>query len=176
MSSTSVTSSLDQLDADSFVGYYLISHNASSFTADNKNSYEFWFLGNMIRLIGDKPFSRGDVIQIESVNVKSQEIKVKFIASPTLRDSLPDDCCPIHELPTLVFLTTRVYLDEHSDYHIICDSNSELLLSYSATQDSNKIYALAALVTGDSVRISGAERTTRTEFEWIIDKRNSESE
>ena len=45
-----------------------ISYYASSKSGlDNKQSYEFWLRGVCIRIICDKPFARGDVLEIQNI-------------------------------------------------------------------------------------------------------------
>ena len=45
-----------------------ISYYASSKSGlDGKQSYEFWLRGVCIRIVCDKPFARGDVIEIQSI-------------------------------------------------------------------------------------------------------------
>lgn len=45
-----------------------ISYYASSKSGlDGKQSYEFWLRGICIRIICDKPFARGDVLEIQSI-------------------------------------------------------------------------------------------------------------
>jgi hypothetical protein len=45
-----------------------ISYYASSKSGlDGKQSYEFWLRGICIRIVCDKPFARGDVLEIQSI-------------------------------------------------------------------------------------------------------------
>jgi len=45
-----------------------ISYYASSKSVlDGKHSYEFWLRGVCIRIVCDKPFSRGDVLELQSM-------------------------------------------------------------------------------------------------------------
>ena len=54
-----------------------ISYYASDKSSlDNKNSYEFWLRSKLTRIICDKPFSRGDVLQIDSINDTSSGIVI----------------------------------------------------------------------------------------------------
>lgn len=54
-----------------------ISYYASSKSKiDNKNSYEFWLRGKCIRIICNKPFSRGDVLEIKSIKNTSNGIMI----------------------------------------------------------------------------------------------------
>ena len=59
-----------------------ISYYASDKSAvDGKHSYEFWMRSKLTRICSDRPFSRGDVIEIQSIeeNNSGTVINVKVV-------------------------------------------------------------------------------------------------
>ena len=46
---------------------------------DGNNSYEFWLRGKCIRIICNKPFSRGDVLEVKSIKDTSSGVIIDTI-------------------------------------------------------------------------------------------------
>src|SRR5215467_14723712 len=108
------------------------------------NSYEYGFADHTFSIVGDKPFSRGDIVQIQSCRKESRNefrINVKVLGDPRIMSDEFDGSNRI-EIPTLLFLSSRIYLSEFSDYEIISTTNAKVLSFEGVQQDRNKTYAV----------------------------------
>jgi hypothetical protein len=147
---------------------------SSTLAPDNKNSYEFGFAHKFFRIVGDRPFGRGDIVEVLSHEQRTSEefrIDVRVLGDPRVSGRHFDEEKRI-ELPTLLFLSTRIYLSPSSDYQIIDSYNCEILSFQSVRQDANRVYAVAALVSGIDTRVVCQEPTSKVKFEWHIQSRN----
>jgi hypothetical protein len=137
------------------------------------NSYEYGFANHTFSIIGDKPFSRGDVVRIHNYGKESRNefrINVHVIGDPKLcvDEEEAFDTRSRIEIPTLVFLSSRIYLSEYSEYNIIENTNAKVLDFQGVQQDHNKIYAVAALVSSSEAHIVAEEKTSKAKFEWFV--------
>lgn len=137
-------------------------------------SFDFWFTSSLIRIIADKPFSRGDLAYIKEIKHPSDtewNIIIEVVGSlPTDpkykevmegRDNLDD-------IPSLVIATTRIYLDITSDLHLYSSDNVEILLNCASSMNNNKSYTAVVLIAGKQGTIVGVDATNGTEVEWLI--------
>jgi hypothetical protein len=92
-------------DNKRIVLYYVSSKNG----LDGKDSYEFWFNGSVIRIIADKPFSRGDVAELISVDTKGKIFNVRII------DETEEE---FQKYPILAFAVSRIYFNEYSNFEV----------------------------------------------------------
>jgi hypothetical protein len=139
------------------------------------NSYEYGFANHTYSIIGDKPFSRGDVVHITDSRKESRNefrINVKVLGDPKINSSEFNLSNRI-EVPTLLFLSSRIYLSEFSEYEIVNTINARVLNYEGVQQDRNKIYAIAALVTGSESHIVAQDPVSRVKFEWYISDRDN---
>ena len=167
---------------------FLIYSSSKSF--HGVHSYEYGFANHTFSIVGDKPFSRGDIVNIIDYKKESRNefrINVKVLGDPKINtpsrknlymmdrnelgnlfdieiEAVEDQV----EVPTLLFLSSRIYLSEFSDYEVVDTTNARVLSFEGVQQDRNKIYAVAALVTSAEARILAKERSTGVRFEWSI--------
>lgn len=155
---------------------YCVLNYASRKGPDDKNAYEFWYCHNFIRIISNngKPFSRGDVAEIINVHddQKDSYILVDVLGDP-FTDTLPKEVYQEKEIPTLLFLRSRIFLNCYSEYAFQHSDNIEILNYYSTIIDNNKSYVVTILVTGDYGFVKGIDVTSKTEFEWICTDQDS---
>lgn len=139
---------------------------------DNSPSYNFWFTSSLIRVIADKPFGRGDVARVVDIKKPTQtqwNIMVEILGDPDIEEDVKELVTQEgREIPTLVFATTKIYLDEASKLHVYGSDNIEILLNCDSTMNNNKSYTIAALVTGNQGKIIGVDQINGTEVEWLI--------
>lgn len=146
---------------------FAIMNYSSKTGIDSKNSYEFWFYSDLIRIIGDKPFARGDVVEILAIDEEKKEIKIEVLGDPNIED-VPSQVLE-KELPVFMFLVTPLPLDELSDYNFYCDNdNCKFLVIKSSIKSRNKRYVVCCLINGESVRVKAVESVTKAEFEWVV--------
>ena len=87
--------------------------------------YEYGFGNRTFSIVGDKPFSRGDVVQILNHCKESRNeyrFTVKVLGDPRINSDY--DGSRRIEIPTLMFLSRRIYLSEHSDYEVVDSWNA----------------------------------------------------
>lgn len=139
---------------------------------DRKPSYNFWFTSSLIRVIGNKPFARGDIALIKEIKKPSPtewNIEVDIIGDTKVDSEAMDLVVSLkEEIPTLIFATTKIYLDKDSDVHIYSTDDIEILLNCSSTMNDNKSYTIAALVKGKQGKIFGIDKINGTSLEWLI--------
>jgi hypothetical protein len=149
---------------------------SSTLDSENYNSYYYGFGVHFFRIVGDKPFGRGDVVEILNCEQRTKSefrIDVRVLGDPMPRYSVRQfDPATRIELPTLIFLSSRIYLSPFSDYKIEKEFNCEVLTFQQTQQDSNKIYAVALLATGTECRVVCREPTTKVCFEWVVSSRD----
>lgn len=73
---------------------------------DGKHSYEFWMRSFLVRIICDKPFSRGDVLQVESITKNN----VGILINVTVIDEWEE------EYPVLNFISGRLIYNKWVDF------------------------------------------------------------
>lgn len=84
-----------------------ISYYASNKSAlDNKHSYEFWMRGKLTRIICDKPFARGDVLQVNSI----VETQSSILINTNLIDEWQE------EYPVLIFISGRLVYNKWAEF------------------------------------------------------------
>jgi hypothetical protein len=140
------------------------------------HSYEYGFANRTYSIVGDKPFSRGDVVQIQSHQKESRNeyrINVKVLGDPKINSADKFDSSRRIELPTLMFLSSRIYLSEFCDYEIVDTLNARILSFEGVQQDRNKLYAVAALVTGSEAYIVAREKVSGVRWEWFVSDRDT---
>ena len=152
---------------------YAILNYQSDKGIDGKPSYNFWFTSSLIRIIGDKPFGRGDIceiLEIKKINATEWNIHVAVIGDVNVDSEAMEFVKEYkEEVPTLIFLTTKIYLDVDSDIHAYTDSDDiEILLNCSSIMNNNKSYTIAALVKGKQGRVYGIDKVNGTSLEWLI--------
>lgn len=139
------------------------------------HSYEYGFANHTYSIIGDKPFSRGDVVQIVDYKKESRNefrINVKVLGDPIINSNEFDNSHRI-EIPTLLFLSSRIYLSEFSDYAIVNTINARVLNFEGVQQDRNRIYAVATLVTGSEAHIVAQDPISKVRWEWMVSDKDS---
>jgi hypothetical protein len=146
----------------------------SSNKNNDEHSYEYGFSTHSFKIIGDKPFSRGDIVKILSHKKESRNqyrIYVKVIGDPAINSDV-ETKEPRIEIPTLIFLSSRIYLSEFSDFQIASTINAKILTFEGVQQDQSKIYAVAALVSESEANIRCVDQNSGIKFEWVISDRD----
>lgn len=151
---------------------YVVLNNSGSMSPDGNYDYCFWFLRQLIRLIGDRPFSRGDLAEIVEVNPKLSTIRVRVLGDPAT-EKMPADLPAWDEIPGLIFVSTKIYLNDKSDYTLDTDESIQILMSYTSIIDGNKAYAAAVTMVGSSGKITGHDSLTNVKWEWLLEERGT---
>lgn len=150
--------------SDEFVGQKIVLYYVSNKNAlDNKNSYEFWFNGSLVRIVADRPFCRGDWAEIVSIDHETKTIEVRVLTDEKYTAGVQD------EYPVLVFAVTRIYFNEYSDFVGYPESDKvKILALYSTTKDRNLAVCGAFLVQKGKTHVVCMCKRFGTEFEFIL--------
>lgn len=135
-----------------------ISYYASDKSSlDNKNSYEFWLRSKLTRIICDKPFSRGDVLQIDSINDTSSGI----VINTTLIDEWQE------EYPVLCFVSGRLIYNKWVDFNCTPSEGIQILKPIEQVLSDN--YSLGfILLVYQSGKITCVDTLTQNRFDIHI--------
>lgn len=149
---------------------YCILNYQSEEGVDKLNSSNFWFTSSLIRIIGDKPFGRGDIAEIVEIKNPTETewcIYCNIIGDPSL-DIIPDEVYKNGEVPTFLFVTTKIYTNINSEYEFFSSDNVKILLACSAVMNDNKSYTAAILMKGKQGKVQAVDKVTGTEMEWVV--------
>lgn len=146
------------LDSKITFPFRCISYYASDKSPlDGKQSYEFWCRGKLTRIICNKPFSRGDVLEIKSIQDNSNGI---FIDT-TLVDEWEE------EYPVLNFISGRLVYNKWADFEYECSDGIVVLKTIEQVLSDN--YSIGFIVlTYQSGKILCKDKVSKNEFEVFI--------
>jgi hypothetical protein len=142
---------------------------SSSLSPDGYHSYTFWFHGAYIQIRGDKPFARGDIVEIVDVSKGAGSfwtIEVKVLGTPSLDEEVDPDLPG--KIPVLMLLSTKIYVGSDTDYHAEVSGRGEILIFTSTTYEGNKAYASAILVWGHYATLLCTDKVHGDQFQWVI--------
>lgn len=95
-----------------------ISYYASSKSGlDGKQSYEFWLRGVCIRIVCDKPFARGDVIEIQNIEDNNSGVLI----TTKLIDEWEQ------EYPVLNFISGRLIYNRWAEFQYEATDGIEII-------------------------------------------------
>lgn len=95
----------------------VISYYASSKGIDGKNCFNFWMRSALIRIIADKPFARGDVLEIKDI--------YKENGSTIIDVNVIDEWQA--EYPVLCFISGRLTYNKWSNFKYLCTEGIQIL-------------------------------------------------
>lgn len=149
-----------------------ICYCASNYDSQEKKvSFDFWVRGHLIRIIGDKPFSRGDMIWLDEITYN--ERTDEYILSIRVIDDEPYE----EDLPVLILSVSRL-LYSVDDFDIVEKDGVRLLKSIYVHTDESLSLAFISLVYGDG-RIFCKSKSTKAIFDldfklsWIRKEKNN---
>ena len=125
-------------------------------TYDRANSFEFWVRGHLIRIIADKPFSRGDMIWLDDIYF--DDLKLEYVIKVRVIDDDPYE----EGLPVLSLATSRIVYSV-DDFEVHEKDGVKVLNAISVETDGNYSLAFISLLYGDGA-ISCKSRSTGAAF------------
>ena len=135
-----------------------ISYYASSKSKiDGNNSYEFWLRGKCIRIICDKAFGRGDVLEVKSIKDTSAGILIDTIVIDEWEK----------EYPVLNFISGRLVYNKWVDFKYTTSDGIQIIKP--VEQILSDSYSLGFIVLAyKSGKISCNDVTTGNAFDVYI--------
>ena len=106
------------------ISYYVSTKSA----IDNQHSYCYWFRGKLIRIISNKPFARGDMLIINSIENQSNGGTVINVEV---------DSGEYQKMPVLSFVSTRLVYNKYSDFEFTSTPGITILKTIEQVMDDN---------------------------------------
>lgn len=146
---------VSNLDKNIKFPFRCISYYASDKSAmDGKNSYEFWTRSKLTRIVCNKPFSRGDVLQVDSIT----EIPNGTLINTTLIDEWQE------EYPVLTFISGRLVYNKWVNFKFTPTEGIQILYPIEQVISDNYSIGFVCLVY-KSGKISCVDSTTDNRFD-----------
>lgn len=121
-------------------------------TYDRLNSFEFWVRGHLIRIVGDKPFARGDMIWLDSIDYN--DLKDEYIINIRVIDDEPYE----EGLPVLSLAISRMVYSV-TDFDICEKDGIKILKSIYVETDNSFSLAFISLLYGEGSIVCKSEST-----------------
>ena len=135
-----------------------ISYYASSKSGlDGKQSYEFWLRGVCIRIVCDKPFARGDVIEIQSI----EDTNSGVLIITKLIDEWEQ------EYPVLNFISGRLIYNRWAEFQYETTDGIQIIKSIEQILSNNLSVGFIVLCY-KSGKISCIDTKTDNRFDVFI--------
>lgn len=120
------------------ISYYV----SSKSTIDNKHSYCYWFRGKMIRIVSDKPFARGDMLIVNSIETQGTSGTIINVSV---------DSGEYQKLPVLSFVSTRLVYNKYSDFEFTTTPGITIIKKIEQVMDDN--YSACFIVLAENTGI-----------------------
>lgn len=135
-----------------------ISYYASSKSIiDKKHDFCFWMRGKLTRIICDKPFARGDVLQINSIT----DISSGILIDTTLIEEWQA------EYPVLNFISGRFIYNRWADFEYIPSDGIQILKPIEQVLSDNYSIGFITLVYQSGI-IKCIDKLTNNRFDVHI--------
>lgn len=124
---------------------------------DNKHSYEFWMRSKLTRIVCNKPFSRGDVLEVQKISDTSTGILIET----ALIDEWQE------EYPVLNFISGRLIYNKWADFECIPSEGIQILKPIEQVLSEN--YSIGFVVLAyKSGKIECVDKLTNNRFDIYI--------
>lgn len=139
----------------SVIGTRCISYYASSKSViDGKQSFEFWIRGKCIRIVANKPFARGDVLQIDAI----KETSFGILIETTLIDEWQEG------YPVLNFVSGRLIYNKWAEFE--CTPSEGIQILKTVEQVLSENYSIGFIILAyQSGKISCCDNKTGNRFD-----------
>ena len=135
-----------------------ISYYASSKSGlDNKHSYEFWLRGVCIRIVCNKPFSRNDVLEIESI----EDTNIGVLINTKLIDEWEQ------EYPVLNFISGRLIYNRWAEFEYDVTDGIQIIKPIEQIL-SNNLSVGFIILCYKSGKISCVDKKTDNRFDVCV--------
>ena len=143
---------------ENIIGTRCISYYASDKSAlDGKHSYEFWTRSKLTRIVCNKPFGRGDTLQIDDVKETSSSILIET----TLINEWEQG------YPVLNFISGRLIYNKWADFE--CTPTEGIQIVKQIEQILADNYSIGFVILAyKSGKISCVDKVTNNKFDIHI--------
>lgn len=151
---------------------FSITNYSCESTKSSNNSdfvYNYWNSNALVRIIGDKYFTRGDLVEIyyiSSPNESQCNIYCKVHGSRENVENLPEEIT--EEIPTILIASVRTPLDPNEEYTLEYGSNVKVIKECDSLILGNQYKTVVMLVTSDNISVSVVDGDKRRICEWVI--------
>lgn len=151
-----MTTNLEPIE--NIIGTRCISYYASDKSAlDGKHSYEFWTRSKLTRLVCNKPFGRGDTLQIDAIKDTSSGILIET----TLIDEWQQ------EYPVLNFISGRLIYNKWAEFECVASEGIQIVKQIEQILSDNFSIGFVILAY-KSGKISCVDKVTNNKFDIHI--------
>lgn len=121
---------------------------------DGKHSYEFWTRSKLTRIVCNKPFSRGDVLEIQNVENTSTGIVINTVLIDEWQE----------EYPVLNFISGRLVYNKDSDFECVPSEGIKIIQPIEQILSNNYSIGFICLIW-KSGKISCIDKWTNNKFD-----------
>lgn len=116
------------------ISYYASNKNQ----IDKKHSFEWWMRGKLIRIISDKAFARGDILNIKNIYDNTNNITI-------INVSVNNE--EYQQYPVLSFVSSRLVYNKYSKFEAIPDNNIKILKQLEQINNNNYSIGFIILIS-----------------------------
>lgn len=121
---------------------------------DNKQSFEWWFRGFLVRIISDKSFARGDILIIKNIIKDNNKILIDVDVSNE----------EYQQYPVLTFISSRLVYNKYSDFEFNTSPAIKILQLLEQVIDDN--YSVGFIIlANDSGFIKATDNVLKNQFD-----------
>lgn len=124
---------------------------------DGKHSYQYWMRSKLVRIVCNKPFSRGDVLEIQSIQDTTSGILITTILIDEWQE----------EYPVLSFVSGRLVYNKWANFKYLPSEGIQIIKPIEQVLNDN--FSLGfVLLTYKSGKITCIDELTQNQFNIYI--------
>lgn len=124
---------------------------------DNKQSFEWWFRGFLVRIISEKSFARGDILIIKNIIKDNNKILINVDVSDEEYTSYP----------VLTFISSRLVYNKYSDFTFFTSPSIQILQLLEQVINDNYSIGFIILASDNGV-IKATDSVLKNQFDIYL--------
>lgn len=124
---------------------------------DNKQSFEWWFRGFLVRIISEKSFARGDILIIKNIVKDNNKILINV-------DVSDEEYTPY---PVLTFISSRLVYNKYSDFAFFTTPSIQILQLLEQVINDNYSIGFIILASDNGV-IKATDNVLKNQFDIYL--------
>lgn len=124
---------------------------------DNKQSFEWWFRGFLVRIISEKSFARGDILIIKNIIKDNNKILINV-------DVSDEEYTPY---PVLTFISSRLVYNKYSDFAFFTTPSIQILQLLEQVINDNYSIGFIILASDNGV-IKATDNVLKNQFDIYL--------
>jgi hypothetical protein len=124
---------------------------------DDKQSFEWWFRGFLVRIISSKSFARGDILIIKNIIKDNNKILIDVDVSDE----------EYQQYPVLTFISSRLVYNKYSDFEFVPSSSIQILQILEQIINDN--YSIGFIIlANDTGFIKATDSVLKNQFDIYL--------